>query len=933
MRRLSLWIVAVVLLLGGAAQAQMFDITNPGDPLVGVPDDNNWPAAEFPLHAIDDVIAGAKYLCFETSFVDIDGNPDPTNGGAGFRVTPSGPRVVVKALNFASANDAPERDPVAFRFSGSNESIDGPYELIAEGTIDEFDQATAYPRNTWITTPIPIKNRRAFKHYEVFFTDIRDRAPANSMQIGEVELLSDGSLAGAAGAPVPEDEATDVARDVVLSWTPGEMAATHDVYFGTVFDDVNNASRSNPMDVLVSQGQTAVSFDPEGLLEFGQTYYWRVDEVNSAPDFTIFKSDVWSFTVEPFAYPIEGIAATTNAISDPGSGIEKTIDGSGLDVNGLHSTASTDMWLGSPSDGPIVIEYEFDHVYKLHELLVWNYNVEFEVILGFGVKDVTVEYSADGAEWSVLGDVVFNQAPSRAGYAANTTVEFGGVPAKYVRLTVNSGWGMLGQYGLSEVQFTYIPAQAREPQPANGATDVAVDSALSWRAGREAVSHEVYFGTDPDALASVDSTSATSYTPADLTLGTTYYWKVDEVNEADAVSVWEGDVWSFTAQEYIVVDDFESYNDDIEAGTTIFDTWVDGWVNDNGSTVGYFDAPFAEQTIVRSGKQAMPLFYDNASFSFAEAEYSTTQDWTTNGIRSLSLYFYGDPDNDGQFYVRINNARINYDGDPADIKRPAWQVWNIDLTTVGTNLSNVSQLAIGIDGAGASGILYIDDIRLYPGAPEFITPVEPDAAGLVAHYSFDGNANDSSGNGYHGTLNGGATYVAGLQGSALDCDGVDGYVSTGKSASDLGIGGNSPRTVTVWVFTRGFANGGIYDVGARTTGQDFCLRTLDSIENRWRIQYWGGDFDFTYDTADRWVHFAHVHDGTHTKIYADGVLIVDWEKTIDTTDTNSWQIGLYGWPDSYFDGIIDELSLYNRALSPEEILGAAGRTEPVAKPF
>ncbi|NQV32839.1 MAG: LamG domain-containing protein, partial [Phycisphaeraceae bacterium] len=123
-----------------------------------------------------------------------------------------------------------------------------------------------------------------------------------------------------------------------------------------------------------------------------------------------------------------------------------------------------------------------------------------------------------------------------------------------------------------------------------------------------------------------------------------------------------------------------------------------------------------------------------------------------------------------------------------------------------------------------------------------------------------------------------------------------------------------------------------YDVGARVAGQDFSLRTL-ATENEWRIQYWGGDFDFTLDTADKWVHFTHVHDGVNTKIYANGVLLVDWAKTIDTPDTNPFQIGLYGWPGNYFDGLIDEVRVYNRALSEAEALSLAGGTAPIDKPF
>jgi len=80
--------------------------------------------------------------------------------------------------------------------------------------------------------------------------------------------------------------------------------------------------------------------------------------------------------------------------------------------------------------------------------------------------------------------------------------------------------------------------------------------------------------------------------------------------------------------------------------------------------------------------------------------------------------------------------------------------------------------------------------------------------------------------------------------------------------------------------------------------------------------------DFNYDSTEKWVHFALVHDGVATKVYANGELIVDWEKTIDTPDTNPFQVGLYGWPGNYFDGLIGDLRVYNKALSQEEVQGA-----------
>lgn len=449
--------------------------------------------------------------------------------------------------------------------------------------------------------------------------------------------------------PAPASGATEVDPEGTLTWTPGRFAATHDVYFGATFDDVNSASRTLPSGVLLSQGQDANSFDPPTPLEFGHTYYWRVDEVNALPDATIFKGGVWSFTVESLAYPVRNVVATSNGVSEEGVGPGKTVDGSGLDATAQHSTLNTDMWLSTPVDGkPLWIQYAFDGIYKLHQMWVWNHNVPFESILGFGLKDVTVEYSTDGATWTVLGNVQFAQATAKATYTHNMTVDLGGVAAKFVRLHVNSGWGAMGQYGLSEVRFLYIPAYARTPQPADEAVNVSVDTALDWRAGRGAALHQVYLSSDKQAVtdgtALVGQETTSRYEPASLDLGTTYYWKIDEVNEAAQPSTWHGDLWTFSTQEFRSVDDFESYTD--EEGHRIFDTWIDGWVNNTGSTVGYLQAPFAERTVVHGGGQSMPLDYNNVKspwYSEAERVFAAPQDWTVHGAYALTLYFRGNP--------------------------------------------------------------------------------------------------------------------------------------------------------------------------------------------------------------------------------------------------------------------------------------------------
>jgi len=442
----------------------------------------------------------------------------------------------------------------------------------------------------------------------------------------------------AAKDPSPAEGATDVAREVVLGWQAGPFAATHNVFFGTSFDDVNNAT------VPTASGLTDTSFDPEGVLEFGKTYYWRVDEVNAPSAPATFKGKTWSFTTEPYAYTVTGVTATASSFTI-GMGPEKTVDGSGL-ADDRHSTADVAMWLSGPTSKlPGWIQYRFDRVYKLESMKVWNSNQKVESFIGFGAKSTLIEYSADGQTWTTLDTVNIPQASGAEG-DAGAVIDLGGIEAKFVRLTIQSNWGgFMPQTGLSEVRFSYIPVAARLGSPTNGAEGLSLEPVLNWRPGRDAVSHKVYLSGDRQAVvdgtALVDTTTGVTYQADGLEYGKTYYWKVDGVAEGSVVR--PGQVWSFSTTEFMVVDDFETYTDN--EGSRIYEAWIDGLTTGaSGSTVGNLQAPFAEQGIVNSGRQSMPVDYDNSKSPFlseAEKVFDTPQNWTASGADTLTVWFRG----------------------------------------------------------------------------------------------------------------------------------------------------------------------------------------------------------------------------------------------------------------------------------------------------
>ena len=175
-------------------------------------------------------------------------------------------------------------------------------------------------------------------------------------------------------------------------------------------------------------------------------------------------------------------------------------------------------------------------------------------------------------------------------------------------------------------------------------------------------------------------------------------------------------------QAFATIEGFEAYNDE---DNLIYETWLDGWVNETGSTVGYLDAPFAEIGIVHGGGQSMPLLYENTVgpfYSEAERTWSAPQDWTVGAADSLRLYVHGATDNTPEvLYVALEDsaghgAMVRHED--ADVLGIAeWQEWTIPLEAFnGVSMASVQTMVIGVGDrdnptAGGSGILYIDDIQ------------------------------------------------------------------------------------------------------------------------------------------------------------------------------------------------------------------------------
>jgi hypothetical protein len=463
--------------------------------------------------------------------------------------------------------------------------------------------------------------------------------------------------------PSPTDGARFVdPATVALSWTTGFGAKLHTIYVGNDFDTVANATDG----LLVG----STTHDP-GPLDAQTTYYWRVDESDGT---NTYKGDVWSFTT-----------------AKEGGGVRGDYY-KGMNFDNLVLTRTDpriDFSWGAAEPDPVVGIDQFS--------VRWTGEVEAaftETYTFYATADDGVRLWVDGVQ---LVDAWIDQSATE--YSGTIELVAGNTYSIVMEMYENSGdavaelrWSSPSTPKQLVPQAALAPpVKANSPNPGNGATGTSLTPVLTWNPGDYAASHEVYFGMDANAVSDADKSSPQykgakalgdeSYDPGKLAWATSYYWRVDEVNNLNPDSPWVGNLWSFATGDFLLIDDFEGYN----AGENqIWYAWKDGLGygvqgtepyyagNGTGSAVGDETTDsYTEETIVHGGRQSMPLAYDNnkqnyANYSETELTLTAPRDWTEEDVAELSLWFRGSPASAGSF-VEGPAGTFTMTGSGADI--------------------------------------------------------------------------------------------------------------------------------------------------------------------------------------------------------------------------------------------------------------------------
>ncbi|MHC4168793.1 MAG: LamG domain-containing protein [Planctomycetota bacterium] len=595
--------------------------------------------------------------------------------------------------------------------------------------------------------------------------------------------------------PSPADGTVNEDRDVTLSWLPGMSAVFRNVYFGDNFDDVNSAVGGPPvLETTYTPGLLAadtVYYWRVDEFDGAATHKGDVWSFTTLPDIPITDPNlvVWYKFNEDGTKVLDWSGQGNHGTLMNSPQRTPGFEGDSLYLGTDNYVAITDFHYDNVSGisgvavaawvrtytgvSQIIASFDRNEYWRLqiNGEVATPGQVGWHVWTDAGQSDYGSVRRVDDGQWhhicgvfdKGLSTIYIDGEPEpsqmvgtsigqgdivRYGYVGtgSESTSFNAVPrtpADYIQGEVDEV--RIYDRALTQEEIAQImrvnPLAAWGHQPNGGVFDLnTAPGSLAWTRGDSASQHDVYFSTDIDATESADASdttgvyrgrqAGTTYVPPEgFDWGQTYYWRIDEFNNDGTIT--EGGIRVVEVTDFLVVDDFEDYND--FPPDEIWSTWIDGFeTTTNGAMAGHPDpvdpaagSHYVETGIVHSRAQSMPLFYDtNFKFSEAARTFASPSDWTRHGVEELTLWYFGDPCNvvAERMYVAVTGGgtAVVYDDDP-NLVADTWTEWVIPLQTLtdqGVNLRSVTGIALGFGTKGdattpgSSGVVFFDDIRL-----------------------------------------------------------------------------------------------------------------------------------------------------------------------------------------------------------------------------
>jgi hypothetical protein len=741
--------------------------------------------------------------------------------------------------------------------------------------------------------------------------------------------------------PKPAHRATlDIGKALILSWSPGLYADKHYVYFGTNYNDVNDAKIDTP-DVYRGQ-QDANSYTPPEAPQWGQTYYWRIDEYNT--DATVSRGDVWSIQVADYLI-VDNFEDYNDFTPDKifqtwrdGQGFNEPAPGYPGNETGSAVGSDAEPWA------------EQDIINSGSQSMPFKYINDGSTGKAF--------YSEIFRDWNEPQDWTIENVKSLAlwfrGYPATVGSYTYNVATSTFTVTGN-GVGIAG----TADEFHYVYKKLTGTDTADIIAKVLSIDSINQEAKAGVMIRDSLDADSTNAFMCLTQNGRMSFQARTEYKGST----LDATGNANTITL---PYWVRLLREF-------------NAFTAYYSTDGTNWVR----------LPTEDYNAEFPNPQGVPMadpvyiglaFTSGVNGIFGEAVFSNVQvvgnvsgEWKSRDV----------PSNDAApLYIAVedssNNIKVIEHPNPDAVQLDEWTEWPIDLAEIegaGVDIKNITTMYIGIGDrddpvTGGFGKLYIDDIRLHRSrcVPEMakpvgdlnddcvvdyldlqimtnnwlisgdyeVTPVAPSDANLVAYYAFENNLLDGSGNGNHGDPCGAPVYVPGKIGSALELDGIEDYVDCGNAVIfDM----TDKITLSVWVKTNDTGNGEHNPyVTKGDTAYGIKHFTSNSIEffvfdsGEWyqaRSAAQNGSFNGI------WHYLAGTYDGSQIKLYIDGILqaVTDHIGSI-ATNTFAVNIGRNSeTTDRFYAGVIDEVRIYNRVLSQAEIGSLAGRTAVYTQPL